>query len=175
MVLPKPLDGLYPPPFNNYIVLVPESDPVQLLKEQGEAIDALYESIGEERSFFRYEEGKWSLKEVLGHIMDTERITSYRLMCAARGDQTPLPRHPDQFVNFTKFDRRPLAELVAEYRAVRAATLALVQGLEAEELGRTGVVNDTKTIASALVYFIAGHAEHHLRIVRERYLPKLGQ
>ncbi|MBD2867199.1 DinB family protein [Paenibacillus arenilitoris] len=173
MYLRKPSEGEFVPANGIYIDAAPEGDPAALLLEQEREIVELYGKLDEEQSLFRYGVGKWSLKEALGHIMDTERIMSYRLLCAARGDATPLPRHADVFVDLTDFDSRPLAELIAEFRAVRASTVSLVRGLTGEELQRFGFVNDSPTTAAALAYFIIGHALHHLRIVRERYLPSM--
>lgn len=173
MHMPKPKEGDFNPYWGNYIHTVQEGDLLKLLKGQEQDILSTYISFSEEQGLFRYGEGKWSLKEVLGHINDTERIMSYRLLCVARGDTTPLPRHQDVYVNGTNFDRRPLAELIAEFRAVRAAALTLVQGLNEEELRRAGVVNNATTTAVAIAYFIIGHALHHLNIVRERYVPHL--
>lgn len=174
MYLHKPKEGEFNPYFGRYIGVTPEGDPVLLLQEQERDLLALYGALNEEQSMYKYEEGKWSLKELLGHIADTERIMSYRMLCAARGDKTPLPGFDqDIYVNGTSFDRKPLAELIADFRAVRAATLSLVQSLTEEELGRAGVVNNASTTAAALVYIIIGHAGHHLNIVRERYMPHL--
>jgi hypothetical protein len=171
MHMPKPKESDFNPPWGRYINLVQEGDLVQLLMEQEQDLLSLFSSFSEEQSFYRYDEGKWSLKDLLGHINDTERIMSYRLLCIARGDTTPLPRHPA--MNGTSFDRRPLAELISEFRAVRTAALTLVQGLNEEELSRAGVVNNASTTAVAVAYFIIGHTLHHLNIVHEKYLPHL--
>lgn len=98
---------------------------------------------------------------------------SYRLLCVARGDTKPLPRHQVIYVNGTSFDRRPLAEFIAEFRAVRTSALLLVHGLNEDELRHAGVVNNTATTAVALAYFIIGHTLHLLHIVREKYIPHL--
>ncbi len=172
MHMPKPQEGDFNPHWGKYIDAAQEGDLVHLLKEQEQDLLSLYGSFSEEQSLYRYDVGKWSLKEVLGHIIDTERIMSYRLLCVARGDTTPLPRHQDIYVNGTSFDRRPLAELIAEFRAVRTAAITLVLGLNEEELSRAGVVNNTATTAVTLAYFIIGHSIHHLNIVRDRYVPQ---
>jgi uncharacterized damage-inducible protein DinB len=173
MHLAKPSEGQYPPPFIRYFDQVPEGDVVAMLEEQEREIAGLFGGLTEEQSLLRYAEGKWSVKEELGHIMDTERIMIYRLLCAARADQTPLPRHPDAFLYGTSFDRRPLGDIIAEYRIVRTATLSLLRSLTAEELSNSGIVNDSRTTAAALAYFILGHAQHHVAIHKERYLPLL--
>lgn len=173
MLLAKPTEGQYPPPFIRYFDQVPEGDVVAMLEDQEQEIAELFGGLTEEQSLLRYAEGKWSMKEELGHIMDTERIMTYRLLCAARADQTPLPRHPDSFVNGTSFDRRPLGDIIAEYRTVRTTALSLLRSLTEEELGNSGIVNESRTTAAALAYFILGHAQHHITIHKERYLPLL--
>ncbi|SFK17151.1 DinB family protein [Brevibacillus centrosporus] len=161
------------PHFGEYIDSVPEGDLILLLLEQEQEVLEWFSPLQEQDSLFRYSEGKWSLKEVLGHIVDTERIMSYRMLVAGRGDKTPLPRHHDIYVSKTSFDRRPIADLIAEFRTVRASTLSLVRGLTDEELKQSGLLNEVETTATAFAYFILGHAHHHLRIVRERYFPHL--
>jgi uncharacterized damage-inducible protein DinB len=174
MHIRKPKEGEYNPYFATYINKAPEGDPVQLLREQERELLEEYGSFSEEQGSFRYGEGKWSLKEMLGHIADTERVMSYRLLRVARGDTTPLPGFDqDLFVKAAGFDRRPLAELIAEFRSVRAATVSLLQGLTEEDFSRAGVVSNASMTAAALAYIIFGHAQHHLAIVRERYVPHL--
>ncbi|MDC0759164.1 DinB family protein [Brevibacillus sp. AG] len=175
MYFRKPQSGDYPAQFETYIKIAPEGNLNELLCAQEEEILACFRSCGEEQSMFRYQEDKWSGKEVLGHIMDTERIMCYRLLCASRGDKTPLPRHQDMYVSLTNFDRRPLVDLLEEYRTVRSSTRALLKGLTEEELSRSGVIIQDKTTATALVYFILGHAAHHLHVFRERYMSHLSQ
>jgi len=170
MSVSKPVPGDYQPYWDDYYRLLPEGDAIRLLQEQLDEIVSLYVFFGEEKSLYRYADGKWSLKEVLGHLIDTERMNGYRLMCIARGDKVPLPRHPEQFVNGTDFDRRPLAGLIEEFRAVRSSTLALAKGLTQEEWARAGLINDTRTTAASFAYFIPAHACHHLGIIRERYM-----
>jgi hypothetical protein len=174
MLIRKPKEGEYNPYFSRYIDNAPEGDPVQLLREQERELMETYGSFSEEQGSFRYGEGKWSLKEMIGHIADTERVMSYRLLRAARGDTTALPGFDqDLFVKTADFDRRPLAELIADFRSVRAATVSLLQGLCEEDFARAGVVGNFSTTAAALAYIIFGHAQHHLAIVRERYVPRL--
>ncbi len=175
MYFRKPQPDDYPAQFETYIKIAPEGDLNELLRAQEEEILALFRSCGEKQSMYRYQEGKWSVKEVLGHIMDTERIMSYRLLCASRGDKTPLPRHQDIFVCLANFDRRPLTDLIGEFQTVRSATRSLVTGLTEEELNRSGVIIQDKTTAAALVYFILGHAAHHLHIFQERYMSYLSK
>lgn len=173
MYMPKPQEGDFNPNWDPYISIAKEGDLVQLLKEQAQDLHTLYSTFSEEQSLYRYDEGKWSLKEVLGHISDTERIMSYRLLCIARGDKTPLPRHQDIYVNGTSFARHPLSDLIADFHAVRASTLSLLKGLNKDELCRAGVVNQGATTAVAIAYFMIGHVLHHLNVVREKYVPHI--
>jgi uncharacterized damage-inducible protein DinB len=130
------------------------------------------DALTEEQAAHRYAEGKWSLKQLLGHVTDTERIMAYRLLCISRGDQTPLPGFDENtYVRGAAFDSHVLSDLLAEFTAVRRATMALVRGLSPEQLQRVGTANGGGVSAAGLVYLIAGHARHHLNIVRERYAP----
>ncbi|WP_308639460.1 DinB family protein [Paenibacillus silvisoli] len=171
MDIKKPLAGTYNKAWQPYLDRVEEGDLLLLLADQERRVVDRLRSLTDEQGLYRYGEGKWSLKELLGHIIDTERIMSYRLLCAARGDLTPLPRHPEVYVNLTNFDRRPLSDLIAEFRAVRASTYALVNGLTETELGQSAVVNDVRTTAAAIVYFMLGHAQHHIEVAERLYFP----
>ncbi|SDW19059.1 DinB family protein [Paenibacillus sp. CF384] len=173
MYIPKPKAGQYNSVWDNYYATVDEGDIHQLLVSQGKRICELYSSLTEEQSLFRYAEGRWSLKDVLGHIIDTERMMTYRILVAGRGDLTPMPRHADVYVSLTNFDRRPLSELIEEYRTVRASSASLVNGLTETEIQQFCILNEVKTSAAAGVYFILGHAQHHMNVVHERYLPRL--
>jgi hypothetical protein len=105
-------------------------------------------------------------------MTDTERIMTYRLLRIARGDTTPLPGFDQNlYVSGASFDDRPVAELLDEFRAVRQASIALLKGLDAEQLQRAGTANNARITAAALAYIVPGHAAHHLNIVRERYAP----
>jgi uncharacterized damage-inducible protein DinB len=118
----------------------------------------------------RYAAGKWSVKEVLGHITDAERIFAYRLMRIARGDATPLPGFDENaYVPAGDFDARPLLSLAGEFRALRLSTIALIDGLPLDGWVRMGQVSGASVSARALAYVIVGHVAHHTRILRERY------
>lgn len=170
----KPMPGDHIPYQSTYIDLVAEDDLLGQMRQQDEETLRLYGRLSEEQAAYRYGEGKWSLKEVLGHITDTERVHTYRLLRVARGDTTPLPGFDqDLFMANTDFHRRSLADLTGEYSAVRAATVALLRSLTDEELQRAGTVSDHRMTACALAYVVAGHALHHMKLVRERYLPGL--
>jgi hypothetical protein len=120
---------------------------------------------------FRYAEGKWTVKEVIGHLLDTERVFAYRLFRISRGDVTPMPGFDEKsYVSAGEFNLRRVAELVSEFTVQRASTLALVNGVPSTAWLRIGSANGFRTSARALVYIILGHTEHHFDLLKERYL-----
>lgn len=150
-----------------------ETDGLVALERQQPAIEAIGR-LTPEQAAHRYAEGKWNVKELVGHMADAERVMSYRLLRIARGDTTPLPGFDEKaFVAGSRADRRELSDLAAELASVRAATLTLVRSLDEQALGHRGVVNDWSLTARGLVFIIAGHVQHHLNILRERYSIEL--
>lgn len=171
MKLSKPQLGEYPEHFEEYIREVPESQLLSQLELQPEEAMLKLGTLSEEAGNYKYDEGKWSLKEVLGHINDTERVMSYRLLRIARGDKTPLPGFSEElFVSHANFDRLSIIQLLKDFSTVRNATLTLARQLDDEAWQRTGTASDELISSRALAYLIAGHAKHHFRIIRERYL-----
>lgn len=170
-MLKRPERDEYATYFDYYIGLVPEGSLLALLEQQGERTVEWYASLRSDQIDYRYAPEKWSVKEVLGHLVDTERIMSYRLLRIARGDQTPLIGFDENaFVAGAFFQQRELADLLEEYKAVRRSTLALVRGIATEAWERTGIANGNPLSARSLAYVIAGHEAHHCRILKERYL-----
>ena len=122
----------------------------------------------------RYAPGKWTVKDIVAHIIDDERIFAYRALCVARGETQPLPGFDEKlYASCAAGEERPWEDLLAEYAAVRAATLALLRSLSPSAWTRGGIVNGYSATARGLAFHIAGHELHHLRIVRDRYLPLL--
>lgn len=155
-----------------YINQVPEGDLLAILGEQPRALDALASAQGERWGSLRYGEDKWSVKELVGHVSDCERIYAYRLLRLGRGDATPCEGFDsDAYVAAARHDRRLLADLVAEFRDVRRASLTLLATLTEEDLDHRAVVYNYPVTARTMAFMIAGHAAHHLRILMERYLP----
>ena len=146
-----------------------EGDGLALLERQMWTIENMHQLTPAQASR-RYAEGKWSVREMIGHLSDAERVLSYRLLRIARGDRTPLPGFDENaFVVAAQADGRELGGLVQELVAVRAATLALVRSLDDAALGQRGVVNDWSLTARGLVFIIAGHFAHHMNVLRDRY------
>jgi len=167
----RPEQTEYNPYYEKYVSLVPTGDIVETLSRQIEETLALLRSIDEARAVYRYEPDKWSIKQVVGHVCDTERIFAYRALRFARGDQTPLPGYDqDEYVLSANFDARTLADLAAEFERIRAATVALFRSFHAEAMQRRGKANDNEVSVRALAHIIAGHELHHVQVLRTRYL-----
>jgi DinB superfamily len=155
------------------IELVSGDDAIEALQRQAREVVALFGYLGEDRiKGLTYAPGKWTLKEVLGHLMDDERIFAYRALCVARGDGRPLPGFEENdYVTAADFELRSLTSLLDEYRAVRIASLALFESLPESAWQRRGTVNGYSASPRGLAFHIAGHELHHLGVVREKYLP----
>jgi uncharacterized damage-inducible protein DinB len=157
--------------YDRYVSLVPDGDIVATLSNQLEETLALVHSIPEARGTHRYGEGKWSIKELLGHVIDSERVFSYRALRFGRGDSTPLLGfEQDVFVQGAAFDKRTLDDLAYEYEHVRRATISLFANLEEGAWSRRGVASGNEVSVRGLAFIVAGHERHHLDILRTRYL-----
>jgi hypothetical protein len=161
----------YAPYYDRYISRVSEGDIVSTLTDQLPAYLELIRSIPESRGTHRYAPGKWSIKESLGHVNDTERIFAYRGLRIARGDATPLPGfEQNDYIAPGRFDERTLSDLAEEFAHIRRASIALFAPLDDEALDRRGTASGFPVTVRAMGYIIAGHALHHMAILRERYL-----
>jgi len=170
--IPRPGPSEYVPYYETYISKVPpEGDLLTVLEDQRRETQQLLAGLSDTRALHRYAPEKWSIKEVVGHLMDTERVFCYRALAFARGDANPLPGYDEKaWAAAGRFDVRSLAHLAAESDAVRRATIALFSGLDGEALARRGTANNNPISVRALGWVIAGHERHHLAILRERYL-----
>ena len=161
-------DGAY---FAKYVQLVPEGDLGQIFADQMDETLALLSMVTEAQGDYRYAEGKWSLKEVVGHITDNERIMAFRLMWIARGLQSPLPGYDqDELMAGATFAAWSWSDVIEDYTAVRRATLTLLRGIPDEAWTRQGTVSGGPMSARAMAYILAGHERHHVQIIKERYL-----
>jgi hypothetical protein len=160
----------YAPYFHKYVSAVPDGDLLSLLRESGrEWTDAL-RAVPEARGGFRYAENKWSIREVIGHVNDTERIFAYRALRIARGDGTPLASfEQDLYVPTSGAEARTIAGLVAEFVAIRESTVLLLESLPDEAWTRRGTASGKEVSVRALAYMTAGHLLHHRGLLRERY------
>jgi hypothetical protein len=167
----RPAKNEYPAYYVPYVDLVPEGDLVELLRESLKKTVSLLEGISEEVSLNRYAPGKWSIKEVLGHITDTERIMSYRLLRVGRSDQTPLAGFDEnQYVQAAQTNNLSIKTILEDFKAVRNATITLIQNLPSEAWENKGNANGMEITTRAIAYIIAGHQMHHCKIIEERYL-----
>lgn len=169
--LHRPQPNEYNPYFERYIKLVPDGDLLDILKQQRVETDDLLGSVSESMTEYRYAPEKWSVKEVIGHMADTERVMSYRLLVIARGDTSSLPSFDENaYVNAAMFNRLGFQDITSDFAIVRQSTCSLVASLADDAWGRTGTVFDYSTTARALAYIIAGHELHHRTIIKDRYL-----
>lgn len=153
-----------------YLAAIPDAtDAVALLERQRPIIDALA-ALPPESAAHRYADGKWSVREVIGHLSDAERVFAYRLLRIARGDETPLPGFDEQkYVPTSGAEARDVRDLAAELAAIRTSTLMLIRSLPEPALLARGVVNGWPVSARGVAFVVAGHFQHHVAILRERY------
>ena len=164
----RPQPNEYPAWGETYISKV-NGDIFELLNSQGETVSSLFERNAHKANY-AYAEGKWTLKEMLGHIIDTERVFAYRITCFARNEKQHIPGFDeDEYVNKARFADRDLGDLIAEFVALRNANLYLFKSLNDAELNRKGIASDKEISVRAILFITAGHIEHHLGILKERY------
>lgn len=167
----RPAPSEYIPYYGTYIQQVPDGDVLELLERQVDETCDLLRRVPASRWRHRYAPGKWSLAEVVGHVIDAERVFVHRALRFARGDQTPLPGFDENaWAPRSGYDARPLPDILGELRAQRLASLAFFRSLDDEAVGRTGTANNAPISVRALLWIIAGHERHHVRVLRERYL-----
>jgi len=169
LLIARPRPDEFAPYYGRYIDLVPD-DLLRALRENGEETRRMLTSMPAAKADFRYAPGKWSVKEVVGHLTDAERVFAYRALRFARNDETPLPGFDEnRFVEESGFSGRPIAGLLEEFRAVRAASLAFFENLDESAWNRAGIANDVKMSVRAIAFAVAGHELHHRNILRDRY------
>lgn len=157
--------------YGHYVSKVPDGDLVSLLREQALDTVTMLQTLTPAQADYAYAPGKWTVKQVIGHIIDTERVFIYRAMCFARNDATALPAFDENaYVDNANFSSRTLADLLEELQLVRAATIQFAKTLDAESLMRRGTASGRSITVRALLYIVAGHERHHTALLRERYL-----
>lgn len=167
--MPRPNPTEYAPYYEKYIALVPEDDVLAAMEAHLGDVLALLRPVPEEQGNVRHPPYTWSVKEVVGHMADTERVFGYRALRFARGDATPLPGFDENdYARAAESDRRPLRDLVAEFEAVRRSHLWLFRNLPEAAWSRSGKANDNPISVRAAAYVIVGHARHHTAILRQR-------
>jgi uncharacterized damage-inducible protein DinB len=174
MTQKRPQEGDYALYYQKYVSLVPSGDFLEILQEQQRALVSLLSALTDKQAEFRYAPDKWSIKEVVGHITDTERIFAYRLLRIGRGDQTPLAGfEQDGYVKEGNFSSRKISDLLQEFSAVRDSTVFLVRHFDDAAWLRRGNASGKDVSVLALAFVIAGHERHHRLLLEQRYLPAL--
>lgn len=169
--IPKPPKSAYDPYYAGYVSKVAGQNIYALLKKNSYATPAFLHTLADDKWHFRYAEGKWSIAEVIMHLIDTEQIFCYRAMRIARGDTTPLAGFDqNDYVLNCNVSSRKKEDVIDEYYTTRKATLTLIEGLSDDVADNRGTANDSDISFSALCHIIAGHEEHHLAVIKARYL-----
>jgi uncharacterized damage-inducible protein DinB len=154
-----------------YVSKVPQgADVMELLEELQTSTYNLFSNMTEQKAAHSYAEGKWTIKQVLGHMIDTERVFAFRAFCFSRENATLPGFDQDIYVNNTDFNSRTIQSLAAEFRATRESNLYLFGSFNEDQLNRTGIANNNPVSVKALVYMTAGHELHHIKILKEKYL-----
>jgi hypothetical protein len=165
----RPTDSEYAPYYERYVSLV-DGNVLAVLEEQKGVLRRLAESIPPERESYRYAEGKWSIREVIGHMIDGERVFGYRSFCISRGDQTPLPGFDEnRYIADSDYNNRSLHDLVDELIAARDLNLRTFHALSEEAWSRLGIASGHPVSVRALAYITAGHLKHHVKVLASRY------
>jgi hypothetical protein len=166
----RPTDTEYAPFYGGYIARVPESDPLSALEAQPAELRMFADRVTPEDELYRYALGKWSVRQVFGHLIDTERVMGYRAFCVGRGEGNPLPGFDEnEYVARADSEERPIKELAHEFAAVRHANLWAIRRWAPEDWDRIGTANGKPVSARALAYIMAGHVRHHIALLRDRY------
>jgi len=169
----RPQQGDYAQFYDSYISLVEGEDIIKVLEKQLQTSEKFFSSITEEQSNFSYADGKWTVKEVIRHVIDTERIMAYRALAFARGEKQSLPGYEqDDYVASSNFTERRIEDLVNEYRTLRASNIVLFKSFSEKELIRKGTAAGSKVSVLSLAFIIAGHELHHINVLKEKYFQR---
>lgn len=166
-----PQTGEFDPYYSKYLALVPEDDVIGAIEAQGRITDALLQGLSETQAAHRYAEGKWSVKQLVGHVADATRVFAYRLLSIGRGEQRSLPGFDEKsWAETGRFDDRTLAELIDGLESARTSAVHVLRALPEDAWSRLGAANDSPISVRALARIIVGHERHHMNVLRERYL-----
>lgn len=166
----RPASTEFAPYYASYVSSVPDGDIVQLLEQQKAVLRARTTAVTPAQETYRYGPGKWTVREMFGHLTDAERVFGYRVLCISRGDTASLPGFDEHtYVEAANFNSRPLRALVDELVLVRDGNLLMMKAFDAEAWPRMGVANNVPVSVRALAFIMAGHINHHLEILRTRY------
>lgn len=168
-MITKPKPGDYSPFAAGYVGLVGDNDVINMLEQQLESSYNLFSNLTDQQGLHAYAPGKWTVKQALGHMIDTERTFAYRALVFSR-NHIELPGFDqDIYVNNTDFNNQHIKDLAEEFRALRQANLYMIKGFSDEQLNRTGIASNHLFTVAAFVFMLAGHERHHLNLFKERY------
>lgn len=166
----KPAENEYASFYAGYVGLVAETDLLAALERQVGELRTWASSVPRDKERHRYAEGKWSVREILGHIGDGERVFGYRALCIARGDETPLPSFDEKaYVEGARFDDERLSQLVSDWAVFREGNLATFRGLDLDSWKRVGTASGKEVSVRALGAILVGHVRHHMNVLRDKY------
>lgn len=167
----RPEISEFDPYYSHYISLIETDDVLSVVRLQPELIQAAFSKIPDDRGSFAYAPGKWSIKEMLSHMIDGERIFAYRILRISRGDATPIEGfEQDDYIRNSNANNRPFAEMIKEFDLQRRSNLLLLENISDESWSRMGTASGKPVSSRALAFILAGHVEHHMRILNDRYL-----
>ncbi|MFM9905802.1 MAG: DinB family protein [Pyrinomonadaceae bacterium] len=167
----RPETNEFAPYYNIYISLIEDGEVIPVLDAQPDELRSVFSDVPEEKGTFAYEAGKWTVKEVLSHLIDGERMFAYRILRVSRGDETPIEGfEQDGYIENSNANNRSFAELIEEFDLQRRSNMLLINNLSDEGSRRIGTASDKSVSVRALTYIMAGHVQHHLGILKERYL-----
>jgi len=174
MKINKPQPSEYAPYAAGYVNAVPEGSVLKILEQLKDSSYNFFSGLTDEQADYAYAEGKWTLKQVLGHMIDTERVFAFRALCFSRGEQQHFPGFDqDDYVRNSTFDTRSIQDLAHEFKTVRESSLFLYRSLTEEQSLLKGTASNYPTSVRALVYMTAGHELYHLDLIKERYIVEL--
>ena len=169
--MPRPDLKKTPPFFHNYVNQAPGNDVNKVIGEQSASLFRFLSRIPAVKRNYRYARGKWTIQEMLQHLVDTERVFAYRALCFARQDKTSLPSFDENsYALHSGAGRRDWNDLIDEFKALRRSTEIMFRSFNKKQLQTEGIANQHSVSVLAMGFIIAGHVNHHLRILKERYL-----
>ena len=169
----RPNESEYAPYYQSYVDQVSENDILHLLRAEVDELDVLLGQLPAEKETYAYAEGKWTIREIIGHLIDGERVFGYRALCIARGEKQNLPGFDqDDYMLTAPYKHIELEDLLSELRLVRLSNLAMFRSLDEEAWNRLGSANGNEITVRALAFIMGGHLRHHMNVLRERYLTQ---
>ncbi len=170
-MIKRPNESEFPEFYHTYIKQIPDVDIIEFLEKQKRLFVGLVDSIPEDQLLYRYAEGKWTIKQVIGHIIDTERIMAFRALVFSRGERQAIPGFDEnEYVEKGAFNKKEITSLIDEFLTLRASNLAMIKNFDENMALKKGNANDFWFSVRSLVYIIAGHTEHHMQVIKSKYL-----